>query len=373
MKTGLPIYSRDTSADSISQILQSFDPSVTLLFLVAEGGGPDLQQIDTSFASSGFAYAGGLFPKILFDDQLYDSGIIITPLHTTHSPITISGLDDGTFNLQDLPGAATLDNHSLLIILDGLSKHVGGFLRELYRHFGTHVTYFGGGAGSLSLQQTPCVFSNKGLAQDQAVIVPYPRHLKLGVQHGWTRLMGPLIATETVDNVIKQINWQPAFDVYRDEVEQASGQSFDDHEFFDIAKAYPFGLEKHDAEDVVRDPIMVTEKGELVCVGEVPENAIIHILQGRAESLTSSARLAAEFSTEQNKGPIKLVFMVDCVSRILFLEDRIVEEINNIYNTFKKHGCDTHPVGALTLGEISSIGDGYLEFLNKTVVIGSLD
>lgn len=368
-----PVYVESGSEKDILQALDHIPRQSTLVILVAEGDNPDLEKINSIFQQTGFQYAGALFPKILFANSVYDRGLIILPLSTDISPIVINGLDDGHMSMSELPDIDTMRQHTLFIMLDGLSKHVAGFLRALYGHYGANVVYLGGGAGSLSLQQAPCTFSNAGLAQDQAIIIPYPEKVKLGVQHGWKRLMGPLIATEVEDTVIKKINWQPALDVYKEVVDAESGLSITQQNFFDIAKAYPFGLEKNDAEDVVRDPIMTTDDGALVCVGEVPENAIIHILKGHPDALIDSARVASQNSTEQNEHPLKLAVMVDCISRTLFLENRFDEEVDNIYQNLIQHGCETIPVGALTLGEISSIGDGFLEFLNKTVVIGSIE
>lgn len=373
MEKLLPIFLQTGSESAILQTLKNIPKHLTLVILVAEGGNPDLAEINAVFHRSGFQYAGALFPKIIYGDSVHDSGMIIFPLAAEMPPIIINGLNDGQFNLHDLPDIESMKQHTLYIMLDGLSQHVAGFLRALYGHYGTDVVYLGGGAGSLSLQQAPCTFTNTGLSQDQAIIIPYPKRIKLGVQHGWKRLMGPLIATEVENTTIKQINWQPALNVYKDVVDQESGRSLNQHNFFDIAKAYPFGLEKNDAEDVVRDPIMVTDDGALICVGEIPENSIIHILKGQPEDLINSAKTASEASTCQNKNALEFTLIVDCISRTLFLEERFNEEITSIIQNFTKHGSNTVAVGALTLGEISSIGDGYLEFLNKTVVIGTRD
>jgi len=373
MHPSRPFYIDDCDPQKITRALQGVDTGQLLIVLIAEGCNPDLHRINDVFMDFGFDYAGAMFPKIVYGENSFDQGMILLPVNASASPIVVDGLDKGVFQTDQFPPPDRLRDHTLMIFVDGLSKHIAEFLRTLYGHYGADVVYLGGGAGSLSLQQAPCLFSRSGVSQDQAIIVPFPARLKLGVRHGWTRLMGPLIATDVDMNTIRQINWQPAFEVYREVVEQAAGEKLTHDNFFSIAKGYPFGLEKHDSEDIVRDPIMATENGELVCVGEVPENAIMHILQGNANSLTHSAQTAASDSTGQLSGPPQMALIVDCISRTLFLGQEFNHELQAVNRVFRNQGSRNETVGAMTLGEISSIGDGYLEFLNKTVVIGSID
>ena len=58
-----------------------------------------------------------------------------------------------------------------------------------------------------------------------------------------------------------------------------------------------------------------------------------------------------------------------CISRILFLEEDFQKELNKIVDTLRSKHPKISVSGALTLGEISSFGNGYLEFYNKTVVV----
>ena len=56
---------------------------------------------------------------------------------------------------------------------------------------------------------------------------------------------------------------------------------------------------------------------------------------------------------------------MDCISRVLFLGERIVDELETAAG-------DRELYGALTLGEIADDGRNYLEFYNKTSVLGLL-
>jgi hypothetical protein len=170
--------------------------------------------------------------------------------------------------------------------------------------------------------------------------------------------------------VLDTLNYQPAFDVYRTSVEAASGLRFAEHDFFPIAKTYPFGIERLDGDLLVRDPIRV-ENRSLVCVGEVPENAMVYILKGQAVRLVDSAGAAASearasYNTRHADGsPSAVVF--DCISRVLFLDLEFDRELDAIQRGL---GTLRHAFGALTLGEITNTHNGPINLLNKSTVIG---
>ena len=58
---------------------------------------------------------------------------------------------------------------------------------------------------------------------------------------------------------------------------------------------------------------------------------------------------------------------IDCISRVLFLEKDFEKELAAVYDP-------KYPLfGALTIGEIANNKHDYLEFYNKTSVVGSFN
>jgi hypothetical protein len=252
--------------------------------------------------------------------------------------------------------------------VDGFSKRINAFINSLFTVFGLECNYLGGGAGSLSMTQKPCLFTNDGLVQDKAVLALLSTHSGVGVSHGWKSISGPYRVTEADHNLIRTLDWKPVFSVYRDVIMDHSKTRVTADNFFDIAKSYPFGIAKLNAERIVRDPLILLEDGTIMCVGEVPEGSFVDILHGNVHSLISAAGRARELGVESYGAPLKNTAMVfiDCISRVLFLHDRFEEEINAVW--------DQNQVlfGACTIGEIANSGSDYLEFYNKTSVVGIL-
>lgn len=338
------------------------------LISVGEHTEVDINALILDLNQAGVTFMGGIFPKVIHGNSILDKGFVINTLSNVESLYVIENISSKDYSIPNINFNESKD-YSLFTYVDGLTSNISHYLGELYENYGMQTNYFGGGAGSLTLVQKPCVFTNDGLYQDAAVFCVLNMASRIGVGHGWSKVDGPFIVTKAEGNVIKELNWENPFEVYKAVVEKHSGKTFTDDNFFDIAKGYPFGILKEDAECIVRDPLMVNENNQLVCVGELEDNMVVDILNGNGASLIAASKKATEDSVKQATAPHKAI-LIDCISRILFLEDNFDKELSTITETIKSEFPEVSIGGALTLGEISSYGEGFLEFYNKTVVIG---
>ena len=91
----------------------------------------------------------------------------------------------------------------------------------------------------------------------------------------------------------------------------------------------------------------------------------MHVLHGEAESLLAAAattveKAKASFGSARPELAVRM--FIDCISRVLFIGDDFVHELEAVDRG--------EPLfGALTLGEIANSGHEYLEFFNKTSVM----
>jgi len=315
---------------------------------------------------------GGIFPAVLAGHEKLDQGTLVVGLPVLPRIQLVQGLsvtnrDYETLLEQGLARARTRE--LLFVLVDGLAQRISAFMASLFHLFGLQHNYIGGGAGSLSLKQKPCIISNQGLIQDAAVLAAIPVYSGIGVNHGWQSISGPYRITQASRNIIHTIDWQPAYQVYKHIVDQHATCKMRLDNFFDLAKAYPFGIVKIDGERIVRDPIEVAGNQAIRCVGEVPEGSFVDVLKGRPQELVKAAahaRLIAESALPAGKGERFCLFM-DCVSRVLFLGKRFDQEIQAVFR-------EGEPLfGACTIGEIANSGREYLEFFNKTAVVAIIE
>jgi len=162
------------------------------------------------------------------------------------------------------------------------------------------------------------------------------------------------------------------YDVYRGVVERDMQVKMTPENFYQVAGAYPFALRKHEQEAVVRCAVAVGEGGSLVCVGDVPENAVLSILKGEPAQLVQAAGRAARDARPHDPSQVTHTLVADCISRAYLLGDRFPEEMAAINEGLGASARACSPLGVLTLGEIASHGEGYLEYFNKTCVVASL-
>lgn len=345
------------------------------LILIGEKNAPDLPKLVNALRCANVRFMGGVFPGILHGHEAHYEGAILLQLPVMQDPQVVRNLDRDPIVLPEFNPEITArsDNHFTAIVLaDGLCPNISSLLRDLFNLLGNSAHYIGGGAGSLSLKQKPCVFTADGVFQNAAVIGFINLFSSLGVRHGWENLAGPVVATRTRHHTLIELNWRKAFDVYREIVEADCGKKITRGNFFEISKFYPFGIIKEGDEDVVRDPLALNDRNELVCAGDIPENAVLNVLKAQPEHLIEAADQAAKDSLNIQDGRPQQCMVADCISRTLVLNSHFTEELDRVERRIQSLDKNLVSEGILSLGEISSYGDGYIEFFNKTIVVGVL-
>ncbi len=344
----------------------------SLLILACEADRWTPEALDELLKAVSAPLFGGIFPGIIWQDRQYHHGTLVVGLSGVAEVSIVRGLSAGDEDMDTrVQRQCRLADRErdLIVLVDGLSSRVEPFVDSLYRLAGPGRRVVGGGAGSLDFVQRPCLFSNEGLLADAALVVAFPFPVHCGVRHGWEILDGPYLVTGACHNVLDTLNYRPAFDLYRDCIEGKQGPLFDGADFFDVAKTFPLGIESLDGDILVRDPIRAEDRS-LVCVGEVPENAMVYVLRGQADRLIEAASRAAGDARRAHRSATTAtaagMLVFDCISRTLFLGDAFDSELDAIV-AHADAGCPVF--GTLSLGEITNTASGPIDLLNKSTVI----
>ena len=346
-----------TLIDSAEALTAKLNDQEIFIFLAGES---------FPFAASGIpdhpALYTALFPAII-DGVSYSATKGILLQFPANFQVHLASLNDGTIE----PPLAEGFSGSLIAVVDGLSSFTQKFLQRLYENTGDRVTIVGGGAGKMSFKHETVIFrGNTGLL-DAGFLLAIPKPIRIGVAHGWEKLAGPFLATATHPNTLSTINWAPAFEIYARTIHKDCGKEITAENFFEVARDYPFGMEKMNNDLVVRDPVSVT-KNDLNLIGDIPENSVIYILKGRPHHLIESIGEALE-EMAMDQSSNSHLFVFDCISRGLFLADHFTQEVQSLRSSLPPHGV---MIGCLSFGEIANQNREYIEFYNKTCVMGAL-
>ncbi len=359
---------------AIVEEMSQNDDIKSLMVLACDENGFSPGNIDDVLKTIKVPVFGGIFPGIIHGTEKMEKGTIVAGLSIKPDIHVVPGLSDISINYGEVvtnlfPEATT--SKTMLVFVDGYSQRISALIDSLYNVLGLSYNFIGGGAGSinpsaLDMQNTPCLLTNNGLIKDSAILALVNIESGVGVGHGWQKIDGPYKVTESDGNAIKSLDWKPAFDMYREIIKSHSGEAITKDNFFDIAKSFPFGISRVGSETIVRDPFTV-DGDTIVVATPIPQESFVDILTGDHDSLVDAARQSYT-SAKQSipAGKKTTTLLIDCISRALFLEDNFSLEIEAVRRD------DEQLIGVLTLGEIASSGMDFMEFFNKTCVVGIL-
>ncbi len=344
----------------------------TILILACDSNGYAPANIDRLLKDIPVPLCGGIFPAIVAGAKALRKGNIVLGFPMELDLLYLCDLDDGHIDHEaiiDERFSSISDIKTAFVFVDALSSGIQNLIGSLFNVFGLEINYVGAGAGPLNFKPKHCLFTNRGLARNGAIIAATKLKSGIGIAHGWQPMEGPFRVTEAKKNVLRSLDWKPAFEVYRNAVEQHAFTMLDRDHFSEIAISHPFGIAKLGAESIVRDPVMLRRDGSMVCAGDIPAGAFVDILQGDERLLLQAARTASEDSRRRMEGSAEkqVTLFIDCISRALYLRGSFHKELEQVFSP------DRYMFGALTIGEIANNGNSYLEFHNKTTVVAQIE
>ncbi len=355
--------------DNVAKALK--DGAGGLVVLSCEGNNFEPSSLNPLLKSVGAPLIGGIFPNVLYGGEVYHHGSVILGFEGFVSTSVINSLSSEE---TDLEGALekfedrSSGARTMMVFVDGFSSRITPFISSLFDIFGLEINYIGGGAGSLSKKNGPCLFSNSGMIEDGAVMALVDTISGVGVAHGWQPMSAPMQATQTHGTELKTIEFEPAFDIYSSIVKRHTGVPIDRSDFQNQSMGHPFGIARIGREMIIRDPLIVKPDGSLICAGEIPENSYISIMHGNEKTLLvaaeSAGRMAVAALPEKKPGSF---ILIDCISRLMFLKGHFKDELA------KMTPLDCPSAGACTIGEIANSGADFLEFYNKTAVVAAME
>jgi hypothetical protein len=350
--------------ESFERVISDEQAKSFFLFAAANNQADDIEALQQLVLNCAKPIIGGVFPEIIADGERYNEGYCLVPLYFDLEVRYYSALESVGEYVERLESdilELVEKAETVFCFADALWRFKEDFINSLYDGFGPFVNYLGGGAGNLQFESRPCLFSNNGIAFNGAVIGVAKMESVVGVAHGWKPISDAIKVTEAKANTVKRLNDEIAFDLYKKQIQGHKGVELTEKAFFDVAKSYPFGMVRLDSEMIIRDPISSTN-GQLEIVDKIPKGVYVRIMYGDIESLLKEGSQKALKSVIDATKVDHQKFCVDCISRVLYMQDDFSKELK-IINT------NSNAFGVLSLGEFANPNKTRLQIFNKTCVL----
>jgi hypothetical protein len=230
------------------------------------------------------------------------------------------------------------------------------------------VVLSGGLAGDGGAFQQTWTLSRTGVSDRQIVAIGFGgTHIRTqhGTFHGWKPFGPTRKVTRCADNVLYELDGQPALDVYKRYLGDYSVG------LPGTGLLFPFEMlgEDRSAIGLIRTILGTNEEdGSLVLAGNIVENGYLRLMHASTDSLVEGATAAAEAASGPNADPGEsLALLVSCVGRKLVMGSRVDEEVEAVAEVL---GRNVQVTGFYSNGEISPTnGATQCHLHNQTMTI----
>ena len=304
-----------------------------------------------------------------------DGGVVVAALGGTGFAVRTAVADEASRNLREagahvarsLPDRADLPHKVLLLLSDGLAGDQQEIVRGAHGVLGAAVPLVGGCAGDdLKMSQTFQLYHDRVLSDSVvAAGIASNAPLGIGVRHGWRRVGEPMLVTSSAANRVYTLDDRPALDAYLAHL--GVSEPADQEGLARLALTHPLGLSRRSGEDMAR----FIGGGDfaqrsLSCIAEVPQGALVWVMEGHAQSVLEATDAACGDSLAALGGrpPLGMVAF-DCIARRAVLGERgIQSEISRL----AAMASGAPVAGFYTYGEIARVR-GVRGFHNQTLVV----
>ncbi|MCF3099507.1 hypothetical protein EHZ86_20140 [Aeromonas australiensis] len=316
---------------------------------------------------------GAIFPSLVSRHGFHERGAWLLPRSTSHNPLLIPLSSTASADelaaiicerlasrLAEWPDPQNIP--TLFLTFDAMIPNIASILEGIYLRLANRVNYAGVNAGSGQFTAMPCLFDNHSVLAQAVSCVLLPHHSYPLLEHGYQLTAQPMLATSSEGNKISFIDWEPAFSRYQSLIRQQFQQNLTPEQFYQYGVHLPLGLLRANGDVIVRIPVAVTEKGALLCVGEVPDYSILTLLKAPESPTANAIELAEKLSQHGVPERIETYY---CAGRQQHFGTQSALELETLFTQSGAHEL----VGALSLGEIGSLRPGdYPLFHNGAIL-----
>ena len=170
--------------------------------------------------------------------------------------------------------------------------------------------------------------------------------VSFSIYGGWTPFGPERIVTKSEGNILYELDNKPALDLYKKYLGEKS------KELPSAALLYPLNVKiDNEKQSIVRSILNIDEENNtMILAGDIPENAKVQLMMTNVDNIANASERAATQALSYRKNKPELAILMSCIGRKLVLDQRIEEEIDEVYALV---GKETTLCGFYSYGEIA--------------------
>lgn len=353
----------------------SLDSSQTLLIVF---GSPDierikqpLQELVTAFASS--TIIGASTAGEITQDELLEDAFVVTVIRFEHTVIRLISqavssaeysFENGAFVAKSLMNS---ELKSVFVLSEGLNVNGSQLTKGINTVLPGNIVVTGGLAGDGDrFEQTWVIVDGEAKPNYITAVGFYGEHIHVGYgsKGGWDRLGISRKVTRSKDNILYELDGQPALNIYKRYLgEQAEGLPA-------TGLLFPLELQEggNTSERKVRTILGMNEvECSITFAGDIPEESYVTLMKANVDRLIDGAAVAAEMVGLAGYSDEPLVSIaISCVGRRLVLKQRTEDELEVVLENLPSQ---TKQIGFYSYGEISPLTSGSCDLHNQTMTL----
>ena len=330
-----------------------------------------LLELSNTFKNSiiiGASTAGEIYMDELFEDSFVVAVMQFQNTRLRNSICTLISADNSYDDGVDIANDLLADDlKGVFILSDGLNANGSKLTEGLSSVIPNNIPITGGLAGDGErFEQTWILVDNKPMTGFVCAVGLYGSHIHIAhaSKGGWDKLGIERIVTKSNDNVLYELDKQPALEIYKKYLgDKADGLP---------ATGLLFPLEIRDAADSteskVRTILAVDEANQSITfAGDIPEGSHVTLMKANYNRIIDGASEAAEsLQLDAYKDEEILSLAISCVGRRLVLKSRVEEELEAILDVIPPKAKQ---IGFYSYGEISPLASGKCDLHNQTMTL----
>jgi len=254
----------------------------------------------------------------------------------------------------------------IFILSDGLNMNGSFLVKGANEAINSQVPITGGLASDGKSFKETWVIANDTARQKRIVAVGFygdSLHISSGYCAGWQEFGIYRRITKSVNNIVYEIDGQPALDLYKKYLgEYTQNLSANGLRF-------PFNIKnKNENFAIIRSVLTIDEKNKaLIFAGDVPQGSLARLMKSDIDSLIDSSEMASRKIKQVNQ-KTALCLVVSCVGRRVILNQLVDEEIEIIGDIL---GDEVELTGFYSYGELVPYSDEVLscQLHNQTMTL----